>query len=699
MNYRVSCIIFLTILTFSCRMSSQQDDLTHTNHLIHENSPYLLQHAHNPVNWYPWGEEALEKAKKEQKIILVSIGYAACHWCHVMEHESFEDSAVAKVMNDHFVCIKVDREERPDIDDVYMTACQLASGRGCGWPLNAFALPDGRPVWAGTYFPKDQWLKVLDQFKNMWVDDKEKLEKFAEQITAGIQQQDEIVVGEPQSLNEHEAAQMADAMLRQVDMKKGGRKGAPKFPMPGNYEYLLSYHKMSGDANALEAVKVTLDQMAYGGIYDQLAGGFARYSTDSIWLAPHFEKMLYDNAQLLSLYAHGYQVTQSSLYKDVISNTIQWLNAEMTDQSGGFYSSLDADSEGEEGKFYVWSEAEIDEVLGEKSAIFKKYYNVLPQGNWEDQNILHRQKDDNEVASELGISEEELKSTIKALKEKLLLARNRRIRPGLDDKILTAWNALAISGLVNAAQALDEDEYLNLAIRTARFIKEQMWKEDGRLLRNYKDGQVKINAFLDDYAFLSEAFLNLYQATFDETWLYDAKKLTEYAINHFYDHEAKLFNYTSDIDPPLVARKKEIGDNVIPGSNSAMARNLHILGQYFPETQFQAKSDTMLYTMTGPILESGQTGFYSNWALLYLEKLIPTYEIAVLGSNAKEVSKKLQSEFLPNVIYLGGSSEGTLELLEDKLQPDKTMIYVCQNKVCQLPVTEPEKALTQIKYF
>lgn len=680
-------------------MSSQQDDLTHTNHLIHENSPYLLQHAHNPVNWYPWGEEALRKAKKEQKIILVSIGYAACHWCHVMEHESFEDSAVAKVMNDHFVCIKVDREERPDIDDVYMTACQLASGRGCGWPLNAFALPDGRPVWAGTYFPKDQWLKVLDQFKNMWVDDKEKLEKFAEQITAGIQQQDEIVVGEPQSLNEREAAQMANAMLRQVDMQKGGRKGAPKFPMPSNYEYLLSYHKMSGDADALAAVKVTLDQMAYGGIYDQLGGGFARYSTDSIWLAPHFEKMLYDNAQLLSLYAHGYQVTQSSLYKDIITNTIQWLDAEMTDESGGFYSSLDADSEGEEGKFYVWNEAEIDEILGEQSAVFKKYYNVLPQGNWENQNILHRQKDDDDVASELGISATELKSTIKELKEKLLLARNRRIRPGLDDKILTAWNALAISGLVNAAQALDEDEYLNMAIRTAQFIKEQMWKEDGRLLRNYKDGQVKINAFLDDYAFLSEAFLSLYQATFDETWLYDAKKLTEYAIDHFYDHEAKLFNYTSDIDPPLVARKKEIGDNVIPGSNSAMARNLHILGQYFPETQFQAKSDTMLYTMTGPILESGQTGFYSNWALLYLEKLIPTYEIAVLGGNTKEVSKKLQSEFLPNVIYLGGSSEGTLELLEDKLQPEKTMIYVCQNKVCQLPVTEPDKALKQIKYF
>lgn len=699
MNYRVFSIIFLTLITFSCRMSSQQDDYAHTNHLIHENSPYLLQHAHNPVDWYPWGEEALARAKKEEKIILVSIGYAACHWCHVMEHESFEDSLVAKVMNENFICIKVDREERPDIDDVYMTACQLASGRGCGWPLNAFALPDGRPVWAGTYFPRDQWLKVLDQFKTLWANDKEKLETYAKQITAGIRQQDEIVVGKPQKLLEKEAEKMAEDLIKVVDMKRGGRMGAPKFPMPNNYLFLLNYYQMSGHPEALKAVQVTLDQMAYGGIYDQIGGGFARYSTDSLWLVPHFEKMLYDNGQLLSLYSHTYQVTKSPLYRDVIENTVQWLSREMTDQSGGFYSSLDADSEGEEGKFYVWSEEEIDRHLQKHSEIFKKYYHVLPQGNWEHKNILFRKGNDEVIAREMGLSEAELRIIIDESNKKLLEIRNERVRPGLDDKILTAWNALTITGLINAHRTLRDESYLEMALKAGRFIKANMLQSDYRLYRNYKDGQVKINAFLDDYAFLTEAFINLYQSTLDETWLYDAKKLVEYTVDHFYDEEAKLFNYTSDIDPPLIARKKEIGDNVIPGSNSAIARSLHTLGQYFPGSGFAEISDTMLYTMIGPVVKSGQTSFYSNWALLYLEKLIPTYEIAIVGNDAVDLTREMQMNFLPNAIYLGGKNEGTLELLQDKLQPEKTMIYVCQNKVCQLPVTEPEKALMQVIYF
>jgi uncharacterized protein YyaL (SSP411 family) len=681
-------------------MSSQQSDQPFTNHLIHENSPYLLQHAHNPVEWYPWGQEALEKAKSENKMILVSIGYAACHWCHVMEHESFEDSTVAAVMNDNFVCIKVDREERPDIDDVYMTACQLASGRGCGWPLNAFALPDGRPVWAGTYFPKEQWLKLLNQFNNMWINDKDKLETYAKQITSGIQQQDQIVVGEARNLHEDDARKMADNMLKKVDMQRGGGKGAPKFPMPNNYLYLLSYHKMSGDKQAFEAVKVTLDQMAFGGIYDQLAGGFARYSTDDIWLAPHFEKMLYDNGQLLSLYAKAYQVSPSPLYRQIMEETVSWLDREMTDSSGGFYSSLDADSEGEEGKFYVWTDAEINAVLNpDEQKIFKSYYNVKEKGNWEEKNILHRSKTDQALATELDIEEADLRAIISVCKQKMLAQRDKRIRPALDDKILTSWNALAITGLINTYQALGDLQYLQRALTNASFIKNNLLQEDYRLMRNYKDGQVKINAFLDDYAFLIEAFIHCYQVTFDETWLHDAQNLANYVIDHFYDSSAKFFNYTSDIDPPLVARKKELGDNVIPGSNSAMARNLHILGQYFPETSFQEMSDTMLYSMIDPILESGQTGFYSNWAILFLEKLLPTYEIAIVGKNSLDLAREMQRHFLPNAIYLGGDNEGSLELLEDKLQPEATMIYVCQNKVCQLPVSETIKALPQIKYL
>ncbi|MCB0687197.1 MAG: thioredoxin domain-containing protein [Saprospiraceae bacterium] len=699
MNYRSLLIAFISILTFSCRMASQQNDQIHTNHLIHENSPYLLQHAHNPVNWYPWGEEALNKAKEENKMILVSIGYAACHWCHVMEHESFEDVAVAEIMNKNFVCIKVDREERPDIDDVYMSACQLASGRGCGWPLNAFALPDGRPVWAGTYFPQAQWLKVLDQFENLWQKDKEKLENYAKQITAGIRQQDEIVVGTPQKLNSKEAHNMAKSLLKNIDFDHGGSKGAPKFPMPNNYLYLLNYYGMTGDREALDAVEITLDQMANGGIYDQIGGGFARYSTDSIWLAPHFEKMLYDNGQLLSLYAKAYQVTQKDLYKKVINETVDWLEREMIDKNGGFYSSLDADSEGEEGKFYVWSEHEIDSILGDASKIFKAYYDITPEGNWEHSNILHRPKTDIEVATNLGLRISDMMESIGTSKQRLMLARDKRVRPGLDDKILTAWNALTITGLVNAYQALGDSRFLELALKNAAFVKSNLLQSDYQLYRNYKDGQVKINAFLDDYTFLSEAFVNLYQVTFDEKWLSDAVNLTDYAIEHFYDKEARLFNYTSNLDPPLIARKKEIGDNVIPGSNSAMARNLNYLGQYFPSSDYNLISDSMLYNLINPIISSGQTGFYSNWAILYLEKLLPTYEIAIVGDQVKNLTQSMQRSFLPNAIYLGGTTEGSLELLQDKLQAGNTMIYVCQNKVCQLPVTEVKNALAQIKYL
>ena len=680
-------------------MSSQHASDRQPNHLIHENSPYLLQHAYNPVEWYPWGEEALEKAAKEDKMLLISIGYAACHWCHVMEHESFEDTAVAQVMNEHFVCIKVDREERPDIDDVYMTACQLASGRSCGWPLNAFAMPDGRPVWAGTYFPKDRWVGVLDQFRNMWVDEKEKLESYAQQLTSGIQQQDRIIAGEPQPLDRRDAEKMADSLLKTIDMKKGGRKGAPKFPMPNNYLYLLNYHVMTGDSEALEAVTTTLDGMAHGGIYDQLGGGFARYSVDENWLAPHFEKMLYDNGQMLTLYARAFQVNKSALYEKVIRETVSWLDRELTHEQGGFYSSLDADSEGEEGKFYVWDFSEIVEILGdEKATIFNEYYTVKKNGNWEHKNILHRTRDNESIAKSLGISANELQSHIAEASEILIKHRNKRVRPGLDDKILTSWNALAISGLVHAYQALDDISFLDRALRTATFISTQMLQDDYRLMRNYKDGQVKINAFLDDYAFLISAFVDLYQVTFEEKWLKEAKKLADYTLQHFHDSESGFFNYTSDLDPPLIARKRELGDNVIPGSNSAMARNLHRLGLYFDNDLYKKIAEEMLYAMINPILESGQTGFYSNWAIAYLEKMHSTYEVAILGPESKDFTLKMQQRFLPNTLYLGGEDEGSLALLKDKLQPGATTIYVCQNKVCQLPVSEVDKAVEQISF-
>ncbi len=682
-------------------MSQQQTSHPHTNHLIHENSPYLLQHAHNPVDWYPWDKEALEKAKKENKLMIISIGYAACHWCHVMEHESFEDSTVAGIMNDHFVNIKVDREERPDIDDVYMTACQLVSQRGCGWPLNAFALPDGRPVWAGTYFPKDQWMNVLNQFQKMWEEEPEKLNEYAEQLTQGIKQQEEIVLGKPQALQKDHMHAMANNLINRVDKKHGGREGAPKFPMPSNYLYLLNYHKMTGVVRSLEAVETTLQKMAYGGIYDQLGGGFARYSVDAVWLVPHFEKMLYDNGQLLNLYSSAYQVTGNELYKTIAYEIVDWLDREMTDSSGGFYSSLDADSEGEEGKFYVWTTNEVDALLTpEEAKVIRNYYNLEDKGNWEhEKNILHRQDSDETVARELDLSLTDLTITLKSAKEKLFRARALRVRPGLDDKVLTSWNALMLRGLVQAYRATQDQSFLDRALRNGAFIRREMLKEDYRLDRNYKDGTTKINAFLDDYAFVIESFISLYQATFDESWLNDAKALTDYTIEHFYDEDSKFFFYTSNLDDPLVARKKELGDNVIPGSNSAMARNLNFLSHYYYQNEYESISDQMLFNMIDPVVQSKQTSFYSNWALLFLEKIHPTYEIAIVGPDFQSMASEFQSHFLSNTIYLGGSKEGSLELLKDKLQPGQTTIYVCQNRVCQLPVVKVDEALRQIKYL
>ena len=675
---------------------AQQGDHAYTNNLINESSPYLLQHAHNPVNWYPWGEAALEKAKKENKMIIVSVGYAACHWCHVMEHESFEDTTVSQIMNEHFVAIKVDREERPDIDDIYMTACHMASGKSCGWPLNAFALPDGRPVWAGTYFPKKEWLKVMNYFKDLREKEPEKLEQYAKDLTNGIQENSKIEINlgdhdfKPEALND-----IAKNFLSNIDFKKGGRKGAPKFPMPNNYEFLLSYHYKSNDQKALEAVTATLDNMAMGGIYDHLGGGFARYAVDEEWKVPHFEKMLYDNGQLVSLYSNAYKLTKNPLYKQIIDETLEYTKREMTSKEGGFYSSLDADSEGEEGKFYVWTKEEIDNTIGDenKSKIFQDYYEVTANGNWEHKNILHRKQSREKVAKKHNITELELMTIIETGKTKLLKAREKRVRPGLDDKVLTSWNALMLKGYVDAYKALGQQKYLEAAIKNGRFIIDKMMQSDSRLNRNYKDGKSVINAFLDDYALTIEAFVALYQVTFDEQWLYKSKALAEYAIQHFFDKESGMFNYTSDLDPPLIARKMELTDNVIPGSNSSMAKALYLMGLYHYNSDFMDKSKQMMHNMSSTVTQGPQPNFYSNWCSLYSWVATPPYEIAVVGDKHNDIRKELGTYYLPNTILLGGKDEGTLELLKNKLQEEETMIYVCQNKVCKFPVREVKKAI------
>ncbi len=700
MKKSLTLIAIACLFVIACKSPQAGSSSNHeyTNALVNESSPYLLQHAHNPVNWYPWGKEALEKAKAEDKLIIISIGYAACHWCHVMEHESFEDSLVAAVMNEHFVSIKVDREERPDVDDVYMTACQLASGGGCGWPLNAIALPDSRPVWAGTYFPKKKWIEVLEYFKKAKEEDKENLEKYADQLEDGIKNTDNITFnGADQNFSEVALAEWMNSFAENADTKKGGiRRKAPKFPMPAAWELGLKWNHYKPDADVMKATSVMLDNMANGGIYDHLGGGFARYSVDDEWHVPHFEKMLYDNGQLVSLYSHAYQATKNPLYKKTVEETLEYIKREMTDASGGFYSSLDADSEGEEGKFYVWTKEEIVAALGESPMTeqFNAFYDVSKKGNWEHgKNVLRRQKTTAEVAKKFSVSEEALLKNIASAKSKLMATRDKRVRPGLDDKVLTAWNGLMLTGYCDAYRAFGNEDFRQIAIKNGEFLVKNMMQSDGRLNRNYKDGKSVINAFLDDYAAAANAFVALYEITFDEKWLDHGTKLLDYAITHFKDEKTGMFFYTSDQDEGLIARKMELPDNVIPGSNSMMARALFALGTYQYKPEWKEMSTQMLHNMQSKFGEGGEAAFYANWLQLMLDQVNPPYEVAIMGDDSEKLRKEISTEFIPNAFLLGGTAEGNLELLKDKLLEGETRIYVCQNKVCKFPVSEVKKAL------
>lgn len=693
--------VILLSLT-SCKMSDKNsmDDNRTPNHLVHESSPYLLQHAYNPVEWYPWSSDALEKAKEEDKLLLISIGYAACHWCHVMEHESFEDDSVAQLMNAHFVNIKVDREERPDLDDIYMTACQMVSGRGCGWPLNAVALPDGRPIWAGTYFPKAEWKNVLQYFHNLKATDYKKLELSAEQITRGLNALDEVApVSGKSEFSKDTLIAMANDVCSGLDLIKGGRQGAPKFPMPVTIDFLQSAYYYSESPLFKKAYSSWLDAMANGGIYDHLGGGFSRYTVDQNWLIPHFEKMLYDNGQLLSVYANAYKTEKSDLYKSVMTTTLSFLQNELMSEQGGFYSSLDADSEGEEGKYYVWTTEEMKAVIkdAETTALVEAYFNFTQAGNWEHhKNILHVRQSLDEISNKLGLSKEDASEKLKIGIKQLHESRSKRIRPGLDDKILCSWNALLLQGIVDVYTALGRKEDLELAKVHAQFMTMAFLKDNFRLDRNYKDGQSSINGFLDDYSLMIKAFISLYEVTFEYAYLEIANGLTQHVIQHFIDDNSPLFFYTSDLDEKLVARKKEKGDNVIPASNSVMARNLLKLGHLFDNESYLKMAHTMMHVKTDEVIKTGQASFYSNWASLYAECASDLYEIAIVGEDAVNKSCELQAKFLPNAIFLGGKEEGHLSLLKGKLQKDKTMIYVCQNKVCQLPTTDINEALRQM---
>ena len=691
---------FLLFFITSCNSQHEKNDMTeehkYTNSLVNETSPYLLQHAHNPVNWHPWNEETLAKAKKEDKLLLISIGYSACHWCHVMEHESFEDSAVAKVMNDNFICIKVDREERPDIDQIYMTAVQLMNNRG-GWPLNCIALPNGQPFWGGTYFRKDDWKKQILQMANIYKTDKNRVIEFAGRLTKGIQQTENIVENTDEiEFKWKDLDNMVSPWSEKFDNTEGGTNGAPKFPMPNAYNFLLKYGHLSNNPEVSEHVELTLDKMAFGGIYDQIGGGFARYSVDKYWKAPHFEKMLYDNGQLVSLYSEAYLKHQKPLYKEVVFETLEFIERELMAENGAFYSALDADSEGEEGKFYVWNEQELKSLIIEDFSIFKDYYNINGKGLWEYGNyILLRKEKKERIAKKHTISISDLESKIKNWKKVLMGARDKRIRPGLDDKSLTSWNSLMLKGYIDAYMTFGVKHHLDIALKNGNFIVNTQMSEDGKLLHSYKDGRSTINAYLEDYSITISAFIRLYEATFDTKWITYSEKLTEYAIAHFYDKKSGMFFFTSDLDPELVARKMEINDNVIPASNSVMSNSLFDLGTILGIDNYKEISIKMLNNVK-PVMDSYASG-YANYATLMLKQVSPYYEIAIVGEDAHDKTMEMNTRYNPNTLFIGSFKESNLELLEGKYMEGTTMIYVCENKVCQLPTAEIKQALKQIK--
>ncbi|MBC3793729.1 thioredoxin domain-containing protein [Spirosoma utsteinense] len=698
------------------------------NQLQYETSPYLLQHAENPVDWYPWGEEALNRATDEDKPILVSIGYSACHWCHVMEHESFEKDGVARVMNENFICIKVDREERPDVDAIYMDAVQAMGVQG-GWPLNVFLMPDAKPFYGVTYLPTQNWVQLLGSIRSAFDEHRDDLVRSAEGFATELNISDVERYNLPQT-DPLFAPETLDGLYRKVivktDDEKGGMNRAPKFPMPSVWRFLLRYHSSVGSlANgsepgsrgaepadsqssdrALHQVALTLDHMALGGIYDQLGGGFARYSTDGDWFAPHFEKMLYDNGQLLTLYAEAYSLTKSPLYRHVVYQTIAFAQRELLSPEGGFYSALDADSEGEEGRFYTFTNPELREILGDEYGWFADLYNLPAQGeessNWEHgRNILHRTEKDDAFAERMGWSLADLGLRLDATHARLLRVRNERIRPGLDDKILCSWNGLMLKGLVTAYRVFGEPEFLTLALRNAYFLLKKMRDaRNGRLWHTYKLGRARQAGFLDDYAAVIDGLLALYQATFTRSWLTEADQLMQYVLANFADQRTvegtsetadELFFFTDKNSEELIARRKEIFDNVIPASNSMMAENLYTMSLLLERPDYAQRADRMLGRVQ-PLVQQN-ADYLTNWAAQFAMRVRPTAEIAIVGPDAERFRAEIDTVFYPNKVICGVSDEGGtgpdgLPLLQHRGTIDGiTAIYVCYNRACQLPVT------------
>jgi uncharacterized protein len=759
MKIKYRYLSLFLILFIGCK--TPKNSFTYTNDLIQETSPYLQQHAHNPVNWFAWHDETLEKAKKEQKLMLISIGYSACHWCHVMEKETFSDTTAARLMNTHFINIKIDKEERPDVDNHFMLVCQMAKGGSCGWPLSIIALPDGRPIWVGTYQPKKEWIETLNYFVKAQKDELPKLEDYANQIKQGIQTIDNqhFTNNGTKSFSRDDLPFVVDNIVKTLDFENGGQLGAPKFPTPGLFDFLLHYsmsdvgfrisdfdsvrtanrnptpdiRNLLSEGTPLErGVTTTLDNMANGGIYDHLQGGFARYSTDAQWHVPHFEKMLYDNAQMVSLYSHAFQASKkihpegigNPLYEKIVRQTLAFVEQEWLSSEGGFYTAFDADSKGEEGVFYTWKKAEIDKILGKNAAIFNDFYEItvtpshakrddaerihsdeaagIKGGNWEaGKNILHQKKSISTLAKAYNLGEKDAEMLIENCKNALLQARNKRTKPNLDDKILTGWNALMLNGCIHAYRAFSDPHYLELALKNAQFILKNQVQKDGRLNRVFKFQADKngrnttpVNGFLEDYAYTIQAFISLYQVTFDEKWLFEAQKLADYVLAHFEDSKTGLFYFTSNLDTSPLGRHSDVFDNVLPNPNAILALAFLDLSTFLDKPLYGEKASKMMQTMYNAAITSGQSEAYFNWCKLFSTLINPPYEVAIVGKNAQKLRLDLMQYYVPNALFLGQNTEGgQLPLLEGKFQEGETYIYVCKDKVCKYPVKTVVEAL------
>jgi uncharacterized protein len=668
------------------------------NRLSKENSPYLLQHAHNPVDWYPWGEAALQKSKLENKPILLSIGYAACHWCHVMAHESFENESIARMMNSWFVNIKVDREERPDLDSIYMQAVVSITGQG-GWPMTVFLTPEGQPFFGGTYFPPAPrygmpgFSQVLQSVAAAWRDRRDEVHRSASQIVEHLQTASQNSNGNgSQALTTDLLDQAVGQLTNRFDSNWGGFSPAPKFPQPMVIEFLLRETIRTGNPQALQMAEFTLEKMALGGIYDHLGGGFARYSTDDRWLVPHFEKMLYDNAQLARLFLHAWQIEKKPLYRKVVEETLDYIQREMTHPDGGFYSSQDADSEGEEGKFYVWSQKEIDQVLGEDAQFFSEVYGVTKAGNWEGKNILYLEKSPEEIAGDLGTGLNEIDLKLGSARRKLFGTRNKRVFPGLDDKVTVSWNGLAMAAFAEAGSILERKDYLDTATRNAKFLYHTMRTEPGRLLRTWKAGSTaKNNGFLEDYAFLAEGLLTLYQAGFEEHWFEWARNLADQILVHFQDEENGGFYDTADDHEQLIQRPKELQDNAIPSGNARAVHVLLKLGMFTGQEKYILTAERAIQPVVG-LLERYPFGF-GEWLSAVSFYLSRGDEVALIGTK-DEIHPFLQvihETYRPFTIIAVGQEldANKIPLLLDRPKVnDLPTAYVCRQFVCQSPVTD-----------